>query len=238
MSKKFAVFDIDGTLYRGVFFGACVEIMIARNIIPNSYQEQAELYKKAWQQREHPDSYKRFMDYLIGVWQKHMSEVPIHTFESIAKEVVDEQKGNVYTYTRDLVKRLKADGYTLIAISGSFKEAVEPFATHYGFDIIVGEHNLRTEHRLTGEVEMPTFIDKHLILEKIVKEHGLEVTDSYGVGDTYGDSSMLEYVEHSIAFNPEIRLFNEARNKGWKIVVERKNVVYELEANNGSYVLA
>jgi phosphoserine phosphatase len=49
---------------------------------------------------------------------------------------------------------------------------------------------------------------------------------------------MLEYVEHPIAFNPEIRLFNEARNKGWKIVVERKNVVYELEANHGSYVLA
>lgn len=49
---------------------------------------------------------------------------------------------------------------------------------------------------------------------------------------------MLEIVEEAIAFNPSEKLFWHATRKGWKIVVERKNHVYELIQRNGTYVLA
>jgi phosphoserine phosphatase len=39
---------------------------------------------------------------------------------------------------------------------------------------------------------------------------------------------MLEAVENPIAFNPNQTLYNHAKKRGWEIVVERKDVIYEL----------
>jgi len=39
---------------------------------------------------------------------------------------------------------------------------------------------------------------------------------------------MLEMVERPICFNPNQKLFEAAKRHDWPIVVERKDVVYEL----------
>jgi phosphoserine phosphatase len=51
---------------------------------------------------------------------------------------------------------------------------------------------------------------------------------SVGVGDTEGDISLLEAVELPICFNPNMKLFERAKLKDWKVVIERKDVIYEL----------
>jgi phosphoserine phosphatase len=72
-----------------------------------------------------------------------------------------------------------------------------------------------------------------------VKEHGLTWEDSYAVGDSGGDSSMLARVEHPIAFNPNNDLQTEAMKHGWPIVLERKSIAYRLEKGpDGTYILA
>ena len=38
----------------------------------------------------------------------------------------------------------------------------------------------------------------------------------------------LEMVENPICFNPNEKLYTEAKRQGWKVVVERKDVIYEL----------
>ena len=43
--------------------------------------------------------------------------------------------------------------------------------------------------------------------------------------------------EQAIAFNPSQELLDEAMNRGWRIVVERKNIAYILESHDGSYLL-
>ena len=53
-----------------------------------------------------------------------------------------------------------------------------------------------------------------------------------------GDASVLKLVETAIAFNPEDKLYTLAKEQAWKIVIERKNVIYELEPSNGTYLLA
>jgi phosphoserine phosphatase len=49
---------------------------------------------------------------------------------------------------------------------------------------------------------------------------------------------MLGMVEHPVAFNPSQKLFREAERRGWKIVIERKNMIYELEKAGAGYRLA
>jgi phosphoserine phosphatase len=44
---------------------------------------------------------------------------------------------------------------------------------------------------------------------------------------------MLTLIEHPIAFNPSQTLFKAARQHNWTIVIERKDVVYQID-NIGS----
>jgi phosphoserine phosphatase len=69
-------------------------------------------------------------------------------------------------------------------------------------------------------------------------KHGVSREGSIAIGDSGSDIAMLELVERPIAFNPTKGLFEHAKANNWEIVIERKNVVYELKANDGSYVLA
>ena len=52
---------------------------------------------------------------------------------------------------------------------------------------------------------------------------------SVGMGDTLSDVGFLELVWTPIDFNPNRSLFEVARRRGWPIVVERKDVIYNLQ---------
>jgi phosphoserine phosphatase len=56
----------------------------------------------------------------------------------------------------------------------------------------------------------------------------LALEGSYGLGDTESDAPFLEIVENPIAFNPNYNLKKIAEEKGWRIVVEKKDVIYEI----------
>ena len=65
-------------------------------------------------------------------------------------------------------------------------------------------------------------------MKQYVYEHGLSLEDSYGIGDTESDGSFLQLVEHPIAFNPNQNLKEQAEKEQWRIVVEKKDVIYEI----------
>ena len=75
-------------------------------------------------------------------------------------------------------------------------------------------------------------------LKQFIKQFDATRKGSIAVGDSDSDTPMLGSVEQPIAFNPNKTLFRHAEEQGWKIVLERKNVVYEMESKSGSYVLA
>ena len=108
--------------------------------------------------------------------------------------------------------------------------AVQEFTKQFNFDIAVGENYHEKDGFLSGKVDN-VFDRKDKFIKQFVEEHNLTYEDSYAVGDSLSDASMLKMVENPIAFNPEDNLFEEAKKQGWKIVVERKNVIYELKPN-------
>jgi len=57
----------------------------------------------------------------------------------------------------------------------------------------------------------------------------LALDNSYGVGDTESDASFLKMVENPIAFNPNQNLKEIAEKNNWKIVVEKKDVIYDIK---------
>ncbi len=235
-SKPFAVFDIDGTLIRWQMFHAIFDALgKAGHYQPGDY-ERFTAARKEWKTRKNDESFKEYEAKMVEVVVRNIPTVPLAEFDRIIDEVFEEYKDQVYRYTRDLIKDLKQKGYVIWAISGSPNEAVQKLGAYYGFDDAIGTIHTRSNGAFTGEV-IAAHSGKDKVLRDLVAKHGLNFEDSIAVGDSEGDSELLSMVEHPIAFNPSKKLFRVAQEKGWDVVIERKNMIYELQAKDGGYNL-
>ncbi len=236
MSRPFAVFDIDGTIIRWQMFHAIVDALGKRGELPPKAYAHLQDALKEWEVRSKEEAFSAFEHRSVDTFKTVLEGLDVATHTRIAQEVFEEHKDKVYRYTRGLIKELKAKNYILFAISGSPTEAVEPFAKYYGFDDFLGSQYKNNGHTYTGEVV--SYVGrKDKAVRSLVQKHGLTFAGSIGVGDSEGDIAMLELVENPIAFNPSKKLLAHAKTQRWHIIVERKNVIYELNEQDGVYIL-
>jgi HAD superfamily hydrolase (TIGR01490 family) len=234
--KKFAAFDFDGTLIRWqLFMAVFYELAEEKLIDENDYKEVRKLFD-AWRGRTSDKAYEEYADAAIKTFDNHVRGLSVNVFDKAVEKVFAKYKDQVYTYTRDLVKDLKSQGYYLIAISGSQYQIVEKVSKYYGFDEWTGTKYTRIGDRFGGYEEFPAG-KKGQALQEIINQQGLSMEGSIAVGDTESDIPMLELAENPIAFNPNKELLEHAKSKKWPVVIERKSVVYRLEYENGSYRL-
>jgi HAD superfamily hydrolase (TIGR01490 family) len=236
VGRPFAAFDIDGTLIRWQLYHALVDRIIKEDYSDPKAWEQIHESRMSWKTRSHAEAFKAYEHELIAVYDNILTSLTVGQFNNVVDAVFEEYKDQVYVYTRELIKELKSKGYLLFAISGSQKEIVGKIAGYYGFDDFSGSVYVQKDDRFTGKVILP-HLQKNKVLKEFAAKHNAGLDGSIAVGDSVGDASMMEIVERPIAFNPEAKLFAVAKEKGWKIVLERKNMVYELESKNGIYEL-
>lgn len=225
--KKFAVFDIDGTLIRWQLYHAIVhKLGKAGQLAPGDF-EAINAARMEWKNRRTSEGFHHYEELLVERFKAALPRTDPNVYDKIIQEVFSEYKDQIFTYTRDLVAELKGKGYLLFAISGSPQEVVELLAKHHGFDDWVGGTFEMKDGRFTGKYSTPIF-DKKAVLDELVKKHSATYQESYAVGDSASDAAMLAAVTHPIAFSPDQNLYKIAQEHNWPIIVERKNVVYEL----------
>lgn len=235
--RPFAAFDIDGTLIRWQLYHAIADALVKLGFVEPGAYDALHAARMAWKRREAGASFKSYELELIKTYEQVLMNLTTEQFESAAQAVFEEYKDQTYIYTRQLINELKEQGYLIFAISGSQAEIVKLMARHYGFDDFVGTVYERQGDRFTGKSTVGSH-DKRSALNALVTKHRATFSGSLAVGDSRSDAAMLELVEQPIAFNPDRELYGLAAEKGWKIVLERKNMVYELEYRGKSYVLA
>lgn len=237
--KKFAAFDIDGTIFRSGLYREVVYELLALELAPAELRDAFAHHETKWKARQSPEAFSEYEEAMAVAFSKALPKIKCADFDEAVQSVFTRTGNHVYAYTRDLVAQLKREGYTLIAISGSQEELVKLFAEKYGFDIWIGQHYGRTDDGLTftGEINF-THNGKDKLLRGIAAENNLDFADSIAVGDSRGDIGMLSIVDNPIAFNPERALFDHAKEAGWSIVIERKNMIYKLERNGNTFILA
>ena len=234
--RKFAAFDIDGTVARDSIFFAVVDELIAKGHLPAESGVKISKKLEEYKSRKHSESYNEYSKLMVETLFGNIHNLSVKNYRTAVDKIMSGHKQYVYVYTRDLIKQLKSDGYFLIALSGSEMYAVQQFCNHHGFDVAMGDIYKEKDGIFTGEFEY-IFGRKDIILKDLIKEHNLTLEGSIAVGDSKGDMGMFECVERPIAFNPESRLYDIAVERGWEIVVERKNVIYELKPQGGKYHL-
>ncbi len=226
--QKVAAFDIDGTVFRSSLIIELTERLIAEGHFPHETRDEYVAARSRWIDRE--GDYDEYINALVVAFKKSVRGVHYGPVADAAKAVILAQRRRVYRYTRDLIKELKTKGYFLLAISHSPKLIAEPFGRALGFNKIYGMmYEIGPQERFTGkELDKHLIANKATILRRAVEKEGLTLQGSVGVGDTESDISFLELVEEAICFNPNKKLYRFGKRMGWKIVVERKDVIYEL----------
>ena len=226
--RPVAVFDIDGTIFRSSLLIELVDRLILRGVFPEEARAMYEKAQEEWLDRK--GEYESYIKKVVAAFGKYLIGVPYSEVADIAGEIIEEKKGRTYRYTRDLVQELKKKGYYLLAVSHSPKFIVDGFAYELGFHKSYGTfYDTGATGRFNGEIlDEHIIMNKAAILARAVEKEGLVLKGSVGVGDTESDVSMLSLVEEPIAFNPNRALYRHAKKNMWKIIVERKDVIYEI----------
>jgi HAD superfamily hydrolase (TIGR01490 family) len=221
-----AIFDVDGTIFRSSLLIELVELLIVEGLFPYKVKDEyIDAYNK-WFNRK--GSYDDYVFGVITAFEGNIKGLNYNLFVEASRQVVELNRDRVYRYTRDLVKSLKDDGYYLVAVSHSPKELVQDFCRNLGFDKVYGWTYEYKNGVLTGEeLHSDLISNKAKILNRIMDKENLTLKGSVGVGDSDGDIPFLDLVENPICFNPNAKLYKEAKKNYWPIVVERKDVIYE-----------
>lgn len=226
--RPVAAFDIDGTVFRSSLLIELVDRLVDREVFPEAARAYYTRAREEWLDRQ--GDYGPYVKKVVTSFATYAKGVPYGDVADVAGEVIEEMRHRTYRYTRDLIQELKKRGHFLLAVSHSPKFIVDGFCYELGFDKSYGTfYDTGAANRFTGEI-----VDEHLIMNKaailrraVEKEH-LTFTGSVGVGDTDSDISMLSLVEEPIAFNPNRGLYRHAKQHSWKVVVERKDLIYEV----------
>ncbi len=226
--RRVAVFDVDGTIFRSSLLIQLVDTLIAKDAFPKNAQQVYEKEHTKWLDRE--GDYDEYIMAVVSAFRKHIKGVHYGMLADAAEEMVEAQWKRTYRYTRDLIKELKGKGYFLLAVSHSPKTVLDKFCPRIGFDKAYGiVYEIGPQDLFTGGV-----VDEHLIynkaniLKRALEKQNLTLENSLGVGDTESDIPFLEQVAKPICFNPNAKLYRYAKRMKWDVVVERKDVVYEL----------
>lgn len=226
--RPVAVFDIDGTVFRSSLLIELVDRLVLRGVFPDTAHDYYQKAKEEWLNRQ--GEYEPYIKKVVLAFAKHLKGIPYGDVADVAGEVIEEMRNRTYRYTRDLVAELKAKDYFLLAVSHSPKFIVDGFCFELGFDKSYGTfYETGASNRFTGEiVDEHLIMNKAAILKRAIEKEELMFKDSVGVGDTESDVSMLSLVDEPIAFNPNRGLYRHAKQHSWKIIVERKDVIYDL----------
>lgn len=235
-NKRFAVFDIDGTLYRWQLFHDLVEELAVSGTLPATHYETLSLVWNQWRGGEL--KWRNYEDTVVELLIDFLPRISPSAFDAASDKVVAQSGHRVHHFPRALLRDLKRQGYAIIAISGSQQELLDKFCARHGFDLAIGAVYERKGDSFTGRVIRQTIGRKHQLLQELIQEYDLDTRGSVAIGDSDGDGRILSLVDRPIAFNPSDGLFMQAKKERWQIVIERKNIAYLLEKTGETLVLA
>ncbi len=116
MSRAFAVFDIDGTIIRWQLYHAIGDELARQGIIePEDFQAVRDA-RMSWKKRSGEEQFHEYEMELVRAFDKALPGLEVSVLDKVAQTVFDEYKEQAYTYTRDLIRDLRAKNYLLFAV--------------------------------------------------------------------------------------------------------------------------
>ncbi len=231
-----AFFDIDGTLYRNSLMVEHFKKLLKYEVIdPSLWHSHVKQNYYNWDKRH--GNYDDYLLELATIYIKSIKGLSREEIEFTANQVINLKGERVYRYTRAQIEWHKEQNHKVIFISGSPSYLLAKMAKKYDATDFQGTEYIMDENgKFTGEiVQMWDSDSKRKSILHFKEKYQIDMQKSYSYGDTIGDLSMFEMVGNPVAINPTKELIqnikqNEELLKKISIIVERKDVIYNLNS--------
>ncbi|MFA5961205.1 MAG: HAD-IB family phosphatase [Parcubacteria group bacterium] len=228
--KKIAIFDIDGTIFRKNLAFELLNELSWMKIFPKTVRSELMTLYGHWLDNE--GTYEAYRVKLVDLYEKNLKGKSQEDIIKAAKVVADFNAKRTYIFAKKIIEEMRHD-HVMLMISGSPIEIVKEYAEILQFDAYYGSvYEIDKNKLYTGKTVFEPTHDKGSVVKQFVAENDISLVGSFGIGDTQSDASFLELVDAPIAFNPDLNLRQIAQKKGWKIMVEKKDVLYEINNKN------
>jgi len=159
------------------------------------------------------------------------------------ESIVPRLLGKVRPESKLLLEGHRRQNRATYIISASPKELVEPLAKALGMTDGIGTVSQVVDGKYTGKLVGPFCYGEGKVeaIQQIATWEGFDLGECYAYSDSISDLPMLEAVGHPVAVNPDNRLNQIARNRGWPIVIfarKTKTVIRRTTATLGTAALA
>ncbi len=162
------------------------------------------------------DQMERMREYLsriVAGWDvQQVRDIVAETLTGLIEPVV-------YREATALIEQHRSAGRSVVIVSSSGAEVVEPIGAMLGADRTIATQMVVRDGRYTGEIEFYCYgANKATALEQLATDEGYHLPDCYAYSDSVTDLPMLQAVGHPTAVNPDRALRREAASRGWPVV--------------------
>jgi HAD superfamily hydrolase (TIGR01490 family) len=137
-----------------------------------------------------------------------------------ARYMADQIEPLITAPARDLVERHRARGDTLLIITATNAFVTAPIAARFGIPHLIATEPEVVDGRFTGRVSgTPSFRDgKVSRLREWLAGRDETLDGAFFYSDSHNDLPLLEMVDHPVAVDPDERLAQHARERGWPVI--------------------
>jgi len=225
MKQKASIFDVDGTLSRGFYIVKFSEALNEEGLFS---QEELEATRKFFAEygKNTNYSYKQFAWDLVNSFGRGIEGKKQLDIENAGKRYL-ELHDDKFEYTKEIIKFAKARNYRTAVISGSPLEIILPFSKSLEIADTFATTFKTKNGIFTREVIQNCALNetKRQIIERYFRENDIDPNSSIGFGDSHHDLAFLEMVKYPVALNPNVKLEQIAKERGWLICRENEQVL-------------
>lgn len=209
-----AFFDLDGTLIAGFSITSLLrERLTSYHLgLLDAAEELFDLANHAIVGRNFP----ALLDHAVAT----LKGIAEHDFIELGDAVFDKYTaGDIYPESRALVQAHLDRGHTVVILSSATIYQVKPIADELGIENIICNQLVVREGVFTGEVEKPLCYaeGKLFAAQDYVDQHSWSLDDCYFYSDGFEDLPLMEVVGFPRPLNPDYRLGEAARERGWPV---------------------
>jgi len=211
-----ALFDLDHTLLRGdsdYAWGGFLE----RNGIVDAERHRRENDRFYQQYLDGKLDIYEFLDFQLAPLAQH----PRARLEQWREEYLrSDIAPMIGPEAKALVEKHRDKGDFTLIITATNSFVTRPIAGLFGIEHLIATEPETEQGEFTGKVSgQPSFQEgKVKRLKAWLADHDETLEDSWFYSDSHNDLPLLEAVEHPVAVNPDDRLANTARQRGWPVI--------------------
>lgn len=210
-----AVFDLEGTVAGG---NIITQYALLRRLELSPLQWPAELGELVGNAPTYVKAERRDRGEFIRAFLRRYEGVSVARVEELVAGPLGRAVAqSVRPGALERIREHRAAGHRTVLVTGSLDLLVSPIAELFD-DVVAGRMD-QVDGVLTGYLATPPLVDEARAqwLKRYAQDHGLDLSRSYGYGDSVADASWLSLVGHPFAVNPDLPLYRRARKAHWPV---------------------